>query len=63
MSLCTFCKNKAAIETFKPFCSKRCADLDLGQWLGGGYAIPTQESASSEVSEDLSVYQAASNQE
>jgi len=49
MNLCAFCKKKPAIETFKPFCSKRCADLDLGQWLGGGYAIPTQESASSEM--------------
>lgn len=23
-----------------PFCSKRCADVDLGRWLKGGYAIP-----------------------
>ncbi|MBN9555892.1 MAG: DNA gyrase inhibitor YacG [Alphaproteobacteria bacterium] len=22
-----------------PFCSKRCADIDLGRWLKGGYAI------------------------
>ncbi|MBF0247029.1 MAG: DNA gyrase inhibitor YacG [Alphaproteobacteria bacterium] len=27
----------------KPFCSKRCADLDLGRWLDGGYRIPTAE--------------------
>jgi len=25
---------------FRPFCSKRCADLDLGRWLRGEYAIP-----------------------
>jgi endogenous inhibitor of DNA gyrase (YacG/DUF329 family) len=25
---------------FAPFCSRRCADLDLGRWLKGGYAIP-----------------------
>jgi endogenous inhibitor of DNA gyrase (YacG/DUF329 family) len=25
---------------FRPFCSKRCADLDLARWLTGGYAIP-----------------------
>jgi len=24
----------------KPFCSRRCADIDLGRWLEGGYAIP-----------------------
>ena len=27
----------------KPFCSKRCADVDLGKWLGGRYAIPAEE--------------------
>jgi endogenous inhibitor of DNA gyrase (YacG/DUF329 family) len=25
---------------FKPFCSKRCADIDLAKWLRGEYAIP-----------------------
>jgi endogenous inhibitor of DNA gyrase (YacG/DUF329 family) len=25
---------------YRPFCSKRCADLDLGRWLTGGYVIP-----------------------
>ena len=24
----------------RPFCSKRCADVDLGRWLTGAYAIP-----------------------
>lgn len=43
MSQCAYCKRKPYIEGFKPFCSKRCADLDLGQWLTGGYAIPTEE--------------------
>lgn len=43
MMRCTYCKRKSVVESFKPFCSKRCADLDLGQWLGGGYAIPTEE--------------------
>lgn len=28
---------------FKPFCSKRCADLDLGKWLNGAYGIPASE--------------------
>jgi hypothetical protein len=25
---------------FSPFCSKRCADVDLGRWLKGNYVIP-----------------------
>ncbi len=33
-----------AVElAFKPFCSKRCADIDLNRWLSGVYAIPTKE--------------------
>ena len=36
---CPIC-GKPAAEAFKPFCSKRCADIDLGRWFKGGYAIP-----------------------
>lgn len=25
---------------YRPFCSKRCADLDLSRWLNGVYAVP-----------------------
>jgi endogenous inhibitor of DNA gyrase (YacG/DUF329 family) len=27
-------------ERFRPFCSARCRQVDLGRWLAGGYAIP-----------------------
>ena len=36
---CPICK-KPADEKFRPFCSKRCADIDLGAWFSGRYAIP-----------------------
>ena len=36
---CPICK-KPAVERYRPFCSKRCADVDLNRWLKGGYAIP-----------------------
>jgi len=39
MADCPLC-GKPADDRFKPFCSKRCADIDLGRWLKGGYAIP-----------------------
>lgn len=39
MADCPVC-GKPAGARFKPFCSKRCADIDLGRWLKGGYAIP-----------------------
>lgn len=44
-SLCSICKKRDEINAFKPFCSKRCADIDLGRWLKDGYAIPTEEPA------------------
>lgn len=39
---CPICKKQASYE-FRPFCSKRCADLDLGRWLDGAYRLPTNE--------------------
>ena len=36
---CPLC-GKPVQERFRPFCSKRCADVDLDQWFKGGYAIP-----------------------
>jgi len=30
-------------QKYTPFCSKRCADVDLHRWLSGQYAIPTIE--------------------
>lgn len=39
---CPICKT-AAVQDYRPFCSKRCADIDLGQWASGRYAIPTDE--------------------
>ena len=39
MADCPVC-GKPAAEGFKPFCSKRCADVDLNRWLKGGYIIP-----------------------
>jgi endogenous inhibitor of DNA gyrase (YacG/DUF329 family) len=35
---CPIC-GKPAAEAFKPFCSKRCADIDLGKWFSGAYTI------------------------
>ena len=36
---CPICR-KPAVAAYLPFCSKRCADVDLGRWLTGGYVIP-----------------------
>ena len=39
---CPIC-GKPTRPEFKPFCSKRCADVDLNRWLSGTYAIPAVE--------------------
>ena len=39
---CPTC-GKPAAEKFRPFCSKRCADVDLNRWFSGRYAIPVAE--------------------
>ncbi|WP_309644411.1 DNA gyrase inhibitor YacG [Phenylobacterium sp.] len=42
MSACPVCA-KPAVADYRPFCSKRCADIDLHKWLKGGYAIPASD--------------------
>jgi uncharacterized protein len=36
---CPIC-GKPTVPRFRPFCSRRCADVDLGRWLTGQYRIP-----------------------
>jgi endogenous inhibitor of DNA gyrase (YacG/DUF329 family) len=39
---CPIC-GKPATQRNRPFCSPRCAQIDLGRWLKGNYRIPTEE--------------------
>jgi endogenous inhibitor of DNA gyrase (YacG/DUF329 family) len=39
---CPICR-KPSLRAYRPFCSKRCADLDLSRWLNGVYAVPAAE--------------------
>jgi hypothetical protein len=39
---CPIC-GKLPVAQFRPFCSKRCADVDLNRWLKGVYAVPVTE--------------------
>jgi endogenous inhibitor of DNA gyrase (YacG/DUF329 family) len=43
MANCPICRTKPAVAGYRPFCSKRCADVDLQRWLVGSYAIPAPE--------------------
>jgi endogenous inhibitor of DNA gyrase (YacG/DUF329 family) len=41
-SACPIC-GRPVDPAVKPFCSKRCADIDLNRWLSGVYAVPVTE--------------------
>jgi uncharacterized protein len=47
---CPIC-GKPAVARHLPFCSRRCADIDLGRWLKGTYAIPASEEEETEEGE------------
>jgi endogenous inhibitor of DNA gyrase (YacG/DUF329 family) len=47
---CPIC-GKPRDPRYAPFCSARCADIDLGRWLKGSYVIPGR-SASEDGEED-----------
>jgi endogenous inhibitor of DNA gyrase (YacG/DUF329 family) len=39
---CPVC-GKPSTERFRPFCTRRCADIDLNRWLRGVYAVPVKD--------------------
>ena len=50
---CPVCGKPAAAE-LRPFCSRRCADVDLGRWLIGHYRIEGDEDEADEAAPDES---------
>jgi len=41
---CLIC-GKATADAHRPFCSRRCSDVDLHRWFSGVYAVPVSEDA------------------
>ncbi len=39
---CPICTAESDAK-YRPFCSKRCADVDLGRWLNGSYTVPSSD--------------------
>jgi len=50
-SHCPICRQPTE-QKFRPFCSARCADVDLSRWLKGAYAIPAHEKVPDAIDED-----------
>ena len=49
LAKCPICE-KTGTAQYQPFCSKRCADIDLGRWLKEGYVVPTDEAPADDES-------------
>ena len=48
---CPICK-KSTLPDYTPFCSKRCADVDLNRWLSDQYSVPGADDESADIPED-----------
>jgi endogenous inhibitor of DNA gyrase (YacG/DUF329 family) len=51
---CAICR-RPTIAKFHPFCSQRCADVDLGRWFAESYRIPASAPDPSNTDDDNSV--------
>lgn len=56
---CPLC-GEPTVMAYRPFCSARCRDVDLSQWLRGGYAIAGGQAAADEDGEDTAAGRATS---
>ena len=43
MARCPICQKHPSVPEDRPFCSRRCSDVDLQRWFTGAYAIPVPE--------------------
>ena len=59
---CPTCGAPADVKA-RPFCSSRCADIDLGNWFQGKYAIPAVDAADDTIIEALLAGDMASMQD
>ncbi len=56
---CPICGKETNPEA-RPFCSKRCADVDLARWLNGNYAVPSNDPEDIEAAIEAAEQMAAS---
>jgi len=51
MRACPICR-KLAVERYRPFCSGRCANVDLNRWLSGAYVVPGKDEEDEDGAKD-----------
>jgi uncharacterized protein len=55
VAACPICDKEADLDetnTYRPFCSKRCRLIDLGQWINESYTIAESHSDSITTDQD-----------
>lgn len=50
VATCPICKSET-VARWRPFCSDRCANVDLSRWMSGAYAIPISDADEDEDGE------------
>jgi len=58
LGICPECGDTTAMR-YRPFCSKRCADVDLSRWLRGAYAIAGGNADEDEDGDDANALELA----
>lgn len=48
---CPICRKEIIDTKYKPFCSKRCADIDLGNWFNEKYRFEAAEISEEDIEE------------
>ncbi|MCC3861160.1 DNA gyrase inhibitor YacG [Pseudemcibacter aquimaris] len=48
---CPIC-NEGTKEKYRPFCSKRCSEIDLGRWFNESYVIPGEQTSLGQENDD-----------
>lgn len=48
---CPICGKELTDKKYRPFCSKRCADIDLGNWFNEKYTFAAQEIDENDLAE------------
>lgn len=48
---CPIC-GKPNVKAFRPFCSAKCADVDLGKWFSNAYVVPGEPVSTSDLDAD-----------
>jgi endogenous inhibitor of DNA gyrase (YacG/DUF329 family) len=54
---CPIC-GKPTVQAVRPFCSARCADIDLGRWISGAYVIAGGRAEADEDGDDAQAHEA-----